>query len=95
MAVVPSSAPKGPMAAYRAKVASGELKADPMQRLSAEKLELLSRALRGYSPQRGERKGLLGRIGFRPKERDEDDRPPPSGLYLFGGGRSSSSRFLG
>ncbi|MCR9254515.1 MAG: cell division protein ZapE [Alphaproteobacteria bacterium] len=79
------------MAAYRAKVASGELKADPMQRLSAEKLELLSRALRGYSPQRGERKGLLGRIGFRPKKRDEDDRPPPSGLYLFGGvGRGKS-----
>jgi len=83
--------PSSPMAAYRAKVAAGELKADPMQRLAAEKLELLSRALKGYRPQpSGPRKGLFGRIGFGPRKKDED-RPPPSGLYLFGGvGRGKS-----
>jgi cell division protein ZapE len=67
----------GPLAAYRARVASGALRGDPAQELAAEKLQSLWHALAGYRPQRGaswkERFGLARRA-----------EEPPAGLYLYG-----------
>jgi cell division protein ZapE len=71
---------------YRALVASGELKADPVQELAAEKLASLHRALAGYAPRSG-RKGWVARFGLR----GANQVPPPQGLYLYGGvGRGKS-----
>ncbi|MBL8836839.1 MAG: AFG1 family ATPase [Alphaproteobacteria bacterium] len=65
-----------PIAAYRARLAQGLLKADPAQALAAEKLESLHHALVAYRP--GQPQGWLARFGIgRPEE-------PPQGLYLFG-----------
>lgn len=86
----PPPVSESPMTAYRVRVKAGDIEPDPAQRLAVEKLELLSRALRGYKPERTKgRKGLFGRMGFGSKP--ADDRPPPSGLYLYGGvGRGKS-----
>jgi cell division protein ZapE len=77
----------GPMPAYRARRAAGELKPDPMQELAAEKLQMLHRALLSYRrPSNGNGGGwraLLGLGGAAPVR--------PKGLYLFGGvGRGKS-----
>ncbi|HVJ50945.1 MAG TPA: cell division protein ZapE [Aliidongia sp.] len=79
----------GPMAAYRAKRAAGELKPDPMQELAAEKLQMLHRALLHYTPQPpaapGGWRAILGLVPSAPP------RPKPKGLYIFGGvGRGKS-----
>jgi cell division protein ZapE len=80
----------GPMPAYRAKRAAGELKPDPMQELAAEKLQILHRALLGYRPQpvQARPSGWLARFGLAPVP---PSATPPRGLYLFGGvGRGKS-----
>ena len=70
---------------YRAKVASGELKPDPIQENAAQTLAALADELASYKP-KGSKKGLLGRLGFKGA-----DEPPPQGLYLYGGvGRGKS-----
>lgn len=74
-----------PVQRYRALVASGELKSDPIQELAAEKLTSLAHALAGYTP-RGGKKGWMARFGLGAK-----DVAPPQGLYLYGGvGRGKS-----
>jgi len=72
----------GPLAAYRQRVRTGDIKHDPLQELAAEKLEMLHNRLRHYKPRKG---GLLsGLLGRRPD-------PAPEGLYLYGGvGRGKS-----
>jgi cell division protein ZapE len=75
-----------PVQRYRAAVASGELKADPIQELAAEKLTSLAHALAGYAPRSG-KKGWMARFGLGAK----DETSPPQGLYLYGGvGRGKS-----
>lgn len=76
---------EGPINAYRARVAAGELRADPAQELAVEKLQALHRKLAHYRPRgakggaNGGAKGWRRRIGL--------DKPaaPLGGLYFFGG----------
>jgi len=63
----------GPLAAYRARVASGSLASDPAQERAAERLDLLWAELAASPP----RRGLLGRLLGPPPV-------PPRGLYLWG-----------
>lgn len=77
----------GPMAVYRARVAEGEISADPAQRLAVEKLQLLAMRLGDYNPARPKKVGL-GFFGWG-RERVEEKSVP--GLYLYGGvGRGKS-----
>ena len=81
------TAPDGPMALYRRRVAEGALAADPAQRLAVEKLQLLAMRLADYNPARPKRVGL-GRFGW---GRDRLEEKPVPGLYLYGGvGRGKS-----
>jgi len=76
---------EGPLAQYRARLASGELIPAPAQRLAVDKLQSLSRALASYRPNNGEH-GWRARLGLAPAS-----EPPPMGLYIFGGvGRGKS-----
>ncbi len=76
---------QGPLADYRSRLASGELRSDTDQELAAEKLESLHHALIGYEPSTG-RKGWKDRFGLGRRRAD-----PPQGLYLYGGvGRGKS-----
>jgi cell division protein ZapE len=70
----------GPMALYRARVAAGELHADPAQRMAVEKLQLLHMRLRDYNPARPKRVGL-GLFGW---GRDRLEERAVPGLYLYG-----------
>ncbi len=73
----------GPLAAYRARLASGELVTDPSQALVAERLQALWTQLRGYAAeQSAEEPGFFGRL-FR-KRRDDMPEDFPHGLYLVG-----------
>ena len=73
-----------PLTVYRALIRSGEIERDPAQELAAEKLNLLHRRLRRYTP--AETVGLLSRIGL-----GAEPVEPPQGLYLVGGvGRGKS-----
>ncbi len=79
---------EGPMARYRARVAAGELTADPAQALAVEKLQLLHNRLVDYSPSRP-KKVSRGILGFGRKAAKPD--VALAGLYLFGGvGRGKS-----
>ena len=76
---------RGPLPAYRAKVAAGELAPDPAQRLAAERLQRLWTRLRQYDPtlRPGNGGGFLSRLlRLRPTEGADEDRP--NGLYLVG-----------
>ncbi|MDA8231809.1 MAG: cell division protein ZapE [Magnetospirillum sp.] len=84
--------PEGPLYAYRAKVAAGELRPDPAQNLAVEKLQSLSNAVAGYRPAHG-RAGWLARFGFGTKSNrggwaamaEDGLHPlPRHGLYIFG-----------
>lgn len=77
----------GPLAAYRAKVAAGELETDPSQALAAERLQDLFVKLRGYDPpplsaQANLSGGFLSR--FRRRKPVDDAADHPNGLYLVG-----------
>jgi len=77
--------PDGPLFRYRALIADGSLKPDPMQALAAEKLQGLHAALKDYAPQDGAR-GWKAKLGLARRRAD-----PPQGLYLYGGvGRGKS-----
>ena len=65
-----------PILAYRNRVESGAIEADPMQRLAVEKLQLLHYRLERYDPRPSGWQGL-----FRRRRND----PPPQGLYICGG----------
>ncbi|NKD77369.1 cell division protein ZapE [Haematospirillum sp. H1815] len=69
-----------PLSLYRARLAQGCLRADPVQELAAEKLNSLHHALKGYQPSSG-RSGWRARFGF---ARMSPDMDPPQGLYLYG-----------
>ncbi len=77
-----------PLSAYRARVRSGAIGADPAQELAAEKLNLLHRRLAHYRPpERGDER-WFSRVAF---GRRPSPAEPPQGLYLFGGvGRGKS-----
>jgi cell division protein ZapE len=68
----------GPLARYRALLDTGVVMSDPSQRLAAEKLQSLWRALLDYTPGNGAR-GWRARLGIA-----RNSEPPPAGLYLFG-----------
>ncbi|HEY3847772.1 MAG TPA: cell division protein ZapE [Acetobacteraceae bacterium] len=77
---------RGPLPAYRAKVAAGELAPDAAQQLAAERLQALWARLRGYDPPPRPSNGsggLLGRL-LRRKSADEGGEDRPDGLYLVG-----------
>lgn len=69
-----------PLSLYRARVAAGGLRHDPVQSLAVEKLESLHHALRGYQPSTGPT-GWKARFGL---ARREKAPTPPQGLYLYG-----------
>ncbi len=75
----------GPLPAYRAKVAAGELAPDASQQLAAERLQALWARLRGYDPppRPANGGGLLGRL-LRRKPTDEGGEDRADGLYLVG-----------
>ncbi|MDX2222814.1 MAG: cell division protein ZapE [Rhodospirillaceae bacterium] len=80
--------PEGPLAKYRALVAAGKLRGDPIQELAAQKLNSLHLSLIGYSAAaRNGKKGWMRRFSLKPHE----DAPALHGLYLYGGvGRGKS-----
>ncbi len=81
----PLDAPQtvGPLAAYRARLAAGEVGTDPSQALVAERLQALWTQLRGYAAEQpAEDPGFFGRM-FR-KRRDDMPEDFPHGLYLVG-----------
>jgi cell division protein ZapE len=73
----------GPLAAYRQKLASGQLTTDPAQAAAAERLQDLWAKLRHYDPPlQPEKSGFIGRLLRR---RAVDEAPAgPNGLYLVG-----------
>ena len=77
--------PRGPLPAYRAKVAAGELAPDPPQALAAERLQDLWIKLRGYDPppRPVNGNGFLSRL-IRRRPTDEAPEGAPNGLYLVG-----------
>ena len=80
----PAAGAAGPLPAYRARLASGELTTDPSQALAAERLQGLWISLRGYDPAperpaHGFFSRLLGR-----KRADDIPEDRPHGLYLVG-----------
>ncbi len=80
--VAESAASTGPLPAYRAMVAAGELAPDASQEYAAEGLQALWAKLRGYDPviKPANGNGLLSRL-FR---RVEPAEQRPNGLYLVG-----------
>ncbi len=82
---VPTRTAQGPLPAYRAKVASGDLIPDPAQDWAAERLQALWLRLRGYDPppHPPASETLLGRL-FGRKPVDEMPEQHPGGVYLVG-----------
>jgi cell division protein ZapE len=76
--------PRGPVFAYRARVASGALAHDPAQAAAAEALQALWVRLRGYDPatQQPVAPGLFARLLRRIPGREAPE--PVRGLYLVG-----------
>ena len=81
---LPAAEPGGPLAAYRALLAAGDIATDPAQALAAERLQSLWHRLRDYEPEapRGDR-SIWDRLRGR---RRPDDIPDsyPHGIYLVG-----------
>ena len=73
----------GPLAAYRAKLDTGELVTDPSQALAAERLQALWVRLRGYAPASRPERSLWSRLRPR-KPADEVPESYPHGMYLVG-----------
>jgi len=83
-AALPST-DQGPLPAYRAKLAAGELAPDPAQERAAERLQDLWAQLRGYdpAPKATPPAGLLSRL-LRRKSAGQAANAGPNGLYLVG-----------
>lgn len=74
----------GPLAVYRARLATGALTTDPAQALAAERLQALWSRLRGYAPEAPrEGGGFWGRLRNR-KPADDIPDSYPHGIYLVG-----------
>jgi cell division protein ZapE len=83
----PPAGSQGPLQAYRARVAAGQLAADPAQARAAEVLQDLWRRTRGYDPhpENPEQGGFFGRFMRRkPVAPEEAPAGTPMGLYLVG-----------
>jgi cell division protein ZapE len=83
-------AQRGPLPAFRALVAAGELASEPAQFSVAERLQALWERLRGYDPppRAGDAKGLLSRL----LRRGESPPDRVNGLYIVGDvGRGKST----
>ena len=81
------SASEGPLPAYRALVAAGDLAADPAQARAAEVLQDLWRRTRGYDPhpEEPEGGGFFSRfLRRKPVAPEEAPAGTPMGLYLVG-----------
>ena len=78
-------ATRGPLPAFRAMVAAGDLAPDAAQELAAERLQTLWARLRGYDPslRPGNGGSLLARL-LRRKSTGEAGEYRPNGLYLVG-----------
>ncbi|HLO78487.1 MAG TPA: cell division protein ZapE [Magnetospirillum sp.] len=83
---------EGPLFTYRERLKRGEIRPDPAQELAVEKLQSLSKAIRGYRPSTGQG-GWLARFGLGAKPArptlqwrpgDCVDCEPKQGLYIFG-----------
>jgi cell division protein ZapE len=77
----------GPLPAWRALVAAGELATDRSQEDAARRLQTLWETLRGYDPaplRRNSGGGLLGRLLRRKTAEPEAPEGTPKGLYLVG-----------
>ena len=75
---------QGPLPAYRAMLAAGELAHDPSQELAAARLQDLWTRLRGYDPPlKAPAENFLSRL-LRRKPTDEPREGRPNGLYLVG-----------
>ena len=72
-----------PLALYRDRTASGELRSDPAQEYAAERLETLHRALLDYTPQSGPGT-WRAHLGFARGLGLGGAGAPPMGLYLVG-----------
>ncbi|KAA2214567.1 cell division protein ZapE [Teichococcus oryzae] len=87
-ALNPAATSEGPLPAYRARVAAGDLRSDTAQAQAAEILQDLWRRTRGYDPKREvptaePGSGFMGRF-FRRKPVAEAPGNTPQGLYLVG-----------
>lgn len=76
----PPARDSGPLARYRALVASGALKGDPEQEATAARLDGLARAVDGWQARSASSGGWLSKLGLRRSR----DAAAPTGLYLFG-----------
>jgi cell division protein ZapE len=76
----PPQADLGPLPAYRAMIAAGELAADAAQAMAAERLQTLWMALRGYEARPVTPPGRLARL----LGRKTAEAAAPRGLYLVG-----------
>src|ERR1700760_403115 len=80
-------AQRGPLPAFRAMVAAGELAPDASQEEVAERLQSLWQRLRGYDP--APRAGDGGRVAW--ARRRDPQAEQPNGLYIVGAvGRGKS-----
>lgn len=78
---------EGPLPAYRARVARGELARDPDQALVAERLQALWSRLRGWRPQERRpepARGLWGRLTQKKPPPADIPADYPHGLYIVG-----------
>ncbi len=74
----------GPLAAYRSRLAAGQLTTDPAQALAAERLQTLFLRLRGYSPgHTRDDRSVWDKLRGRKRADDIPDNYP-HGLYLVG-----------
>lgn len=75
----------GPLPAYRARVARGDLASDPSQAMAIERLQDLWTKLRGYDPHPAPaaKSGLMARF-LRRKPTEGANEARPHGLYLVG-----------
>jgi cell division protein ZapE len=85
MNLPPDDLSRGPLPAYRARVAAGVLAADSSQGMAIERLQDLWVKLRGYNPDPhpAARAGLFSRF-LRRKPTEGADEVRPHGLYLVG-----------
>ena len=84
--VVMAESSGGPLPAFRAKIAAGELVPDPSQAAAVERLQTLWKRLRGYvpPPHQAPSTGLFGRLLGRKPPPDDIPENYPHGLYLVG-----------
>jgi len=84
-AIDPHLLAQGPLPAYRARLAGGDLAPDPAQELAAERLQELWLKLRGYDPagKPAASAGLFARF-LRSKPAEGANEEHPGGLYLAG-----------